>query len=120
MQPAVNPTVLLIASAVAVEPEAARLAAAIAFDPDPFAAAPAAGVSRFMCCDPAESAIESLLHVLNRNETLASTVSFTWNSVTAGLPVARPDNLLSDFRVNSSIHPRSIHGAGGASSANCP
>jgi len=64
--------------------------------------------------------MESLLHVLKRNETLASTVCFTWNFVTAGLPVARPEILLSDFRLKSSIHPRSSHGTGGESRSNPP
>src|SRR6185312_649800 len=120
MHPAENPAVLLITSIVAVEPEACRPTAVAAFAPEPFAAAPAAGASRFMCCEPHDSAIESLPHVLKRKDTLASTVSFTWNSAIAGLPTASPEILLSDFRLKSSIHPRSTHGSGGASSANPP
>src|SRR5580698_6826200 len=120
MSPAANPEVSFNARKVDVEPEAARFTAVAPFAPDPFSTAPAAGARRFMCCEPAESAIVSLLQVLKRRDTLASTISFTWYCVVPGEPTTRGAVLLNDLRLKSSIHPRSIQGAGGEDSANWP
>jgi hypothetical protein len=76
--PAENPAASVAASArnVAVDP-VARFTGGTPLLPEPLAALPAAGTRRFMCCDPAASAMESLLHALKRKETVASTVSRT-------------------------------------------
>src|SRR5579875_1967972 len=108
-----------MARKVAVEP-AARLTAVPPLLPEPLAAAPAAGAIRFMCSEPEASAMESLLHVLKRKQTVASTLSRTWVCVVPGLPVTSDPNLLADLRVKFSIQPRSIHGDGGVSEENRP
>ncbi len=98
----------------------ARLTGEMAFEPEPLGVPPAAGTSRFMCCDPAARAMESLVQALKRNESVASTVARTCICVVPGVPVTRSPNLLADLRVKFSIQPREIHGAGGASTAKRP
>ncbi len=103
----------------AVEP-AARFTGGTPFEPEPLGAPPAAGTSRFMCCEPAARAMESLVQVLKRKATVASTVARTCICVVPGVPVTRSPNLLADLRVKFSIQPREIHGAGGASTEKRP
>jgi hypothetical protein len=51
---------------------------------------------------------------------VASTCVRTWLCTTAGAPVVNAPTFVSLFRANFEHHPRSIHGAGGASSAKAP
>ena len=85
---------------VAVDP-ACTLTAATAWAPSAACAAPLAGASRFMCCEPVASAMVSFVQLRNWKLTWASRVSRTWSSVAAGMPVNTAAVLLPGLRVNS-------------------
>src|SRR5580704_1214921 len=97
-------------SEVAVDP-ATKLTAATPLLPEPFAVAPAAGASRFMCSEPADKAIDSFRQARKRNDTVAPMSSRICTCGTAGLPTLSTFTVLADFRESFVIQPRSIHGA---------
>src|SRR5579875_280053 len=99
---------------VAVEPDCG-VTAADGSAPSAAGAAPLAGASRFMCCDAVARAIVSLVQLRNSKLTCAPRVSRTCSSGAAGMPVDSGAVLLAGLRAKFWIHPRLIHGAGGAS-----
>ena len=68
--------------------------------PSAAGAAPAAGASTFMCCEPVASAIVSLVQLRNWKLTWASRLSRTCASGAAGIPVITAADLLAVVRVN--------------------
>ncbi len=60
----------------------------VACAPSAAGAAPLAGASRFICCDPVASAMVSLVQLRNWKLTCASSVSRTCSSAAAGMPVS--------------------------------
>ncbi len=97
---------------VAVDPLCTTTAGAAAA-PSAAGVAPLAGTSRFMCCEPVASAIVSFVQLRNSKLTCASSVSRTWSSGAAGMPVITGALLPSGLRAKFWMNPKSIHGAGG-------
>src|ERR1019366_9017304 len=104
---------------VAVDPLCTETAAP-ACAPSAATAAPFAGASTFICCEPVASAIVSFVQLRNSKLRRASRVSRTCSKVLAGIPVNTGLDLLRDWRLKPWIHPRSIQGGGGESRINPP
>ena len=84
---------------VAVEP-LCGITAGKACAPVASGAAPFAGASKFMCCDPVARAIVSLVQLKNSRYTCASSVSRTCSNTAAGIPVNKVEVLLEALRAN--------------------
>src|SRR5579863_10154614 len=121
----IDPDLICAASAaaraicVAVEPPCTVIAGA-AVAPSAAGEAPLAGASRFMCCDLVAKAIVNFVQLRNSRLTCAASDSRTCSRGDAGMPVISCDVWLDEDRTKFRIHPRSIHGLGGASRLKLP